>query len=395
MLKHFDPARYMSERNGPLLAFLKGLMHEGDFYQKEKAVVISNAVDSVYYLVNTKFVAPLAFAKSLLIYTKTGSKEGVNVASAATPSGSYTSILNWLKANSQEKIKIPDNSDVISFFDNNQVIGRKWRVKNDFKAESSVITSVAHMQPRSDIQRNMELAPSKWQSFHVQAKKDSLEKLKAQEILFEKDFSKSRHGFISKRINEIIKQQSKEDGWKDHVDKKKDHPREIDPPNERYTFIPSCHEAGPSKVIAGEPIFENPCSYEAVEKVLDHLLEEAEVGTTRHWTAVGCDGLPYVLASRIIEELYICPTCRIQYDEDEFINHIETSKHANDLEEGRKYRNILMLAGHGHFEINMTKALFKLLWDVCLLMELAKMLGFKSPKALAACQAAHGIEFIN
>ncbi|XP_062590244.1 uncharacterized protein LOC134251839 [Saccostrea cucullata] len=36
----------------------------------------------------------------------------------------------------------------------------------------------------------------------------------------------------------------------------------------------------------------------------------------------------------------------------------------------------------------MTKALFKLLWDVCL-MELAKMLGFKSPKALAACQAAH------
>ncbi|XP_062590246.1 uncharacterized protein LOC134251841 [Saccostrea cucullata] len=187
------------------------------------------------------------------------------------------------------------------------------------------------MQPRSDIQRNIELAPSKWQSFHVQ-------------------------------INFIIF---------------------------RYTFIPSCHEAGPSKVIAGEPIFENPCSYEAVEKVLDHLLEEAEVGTTRHWTAVGCDGLPYVLASRIIEELYICPTCRIQYDEDEFINHIETSKHANDLEEGRKYRNILMLAGHGHFEINMTKALFKLLWDVCLLMELAKMLGFKSPKALAACQAAH------
>ncbi|XP_062590242.1 uncharacterized protein LOC134251838 [Saccostrea cucullata] len=192
MLKHFDPARYMSERNGPLLAFFKGLMQEGDFYQKEKAVVISSAVDSVYYLVNTKFVAPLAFAKSLLIYTKTGSKEGVNVASAASPSGSYTSILNWLKANSQEKIKIPDNSDVISFFDNNQVIGRKWRVKNDFKAESSVITSVAHMQPRSDIQRNIELAPSKWQSFHVQAKKDSLEKLKAQEILFEKEFSKLR-----------------------------------------------------------------------------------------------------------------------------------------------------------------------------------------------------------
>lgn len=79
------------------------------------------------------------------------SKEALDIASASSLHGSYTSILGWLKAHSKDKIKIPQTTDVLPYFDNNQVIGRKWRVKNDFKTESSVITSVAHMQPRSDI----------------------------------------------------------------------------------------------------------------------------------------------------------------------------------------------------------------------------------------------------
>lgn len=48
-----------------------------------------------------------------------------------------------------------------------------------------------------------------------------------------------------------------------------------------------------------------------------------------------------------------------------------------------------IIAGHGQFEINMTKAMFKLLWD------LAKMLGFISLKALAECQSASGIIVCN
>lgn len=51
-----------------------------------------------------------------------GSKEAINIASASSPSGSYTSILRWLKAHSKDKINIPQTSDVISFFDNNQVL---------------------------------------------------------------------------------------------------------------------------------------------------------------------------------------------------------------------------------------------------------------------------------
>lgn len=51
-----------------------------------------------------------------------GSKEALDIASASSLNGSYTSILGWLKAHSKEKIKIPQTTDVIPFFDNNHVL---------------------------------------------------------------------------------------------------------------------------------------------------------------------------------------------------------------------------------------------------------------------------------
>lgn len=45
-------------------------------------------------------------------------------------------------------------------FSKKTVIGKKWTAKNELNAESSVITYVAHMQPRSNIQTIKELAPS-------------------------------------------------------------------------------------------------------------------------------------------------------------------------------------------------------------------------------------------
>ena len=72
---------------------------------------------------------------------------------------------------------------------------------------------------------------------------------------------------------------------------------------------------------------------------------------------IGCDGLPYLLSTRLLEE------------------------HEN-------LHHILLQPGLGHFEINMTKACFRLLWDVGL-SELGKMLGFNSIKAQSACKSAN------
>lgn len=65
--------------------------------------------------------------------------------------------------------------------------------EEDFKAESSVITSVAHMQPRSDIQTKEELAPSKWQIFTDSAKTSALNKIREQEKVYEKEFIEIRY----------------------------------------------------------------------------------------------------------------------------------------------------------------------------------------------------------
>lgn len=35
-------------------------------------------------------------------------------------------------------------------------------------------------------------------------------------------------------------------------------------------------------------------------QVLEHVREKTGVGESREWTLIGCDGLPYTLASRII-----------------------------------------------------------------------------------------------
>lgn len=71
------------------------------------------------------------------------------------------------------------------------------------------------------------------------------------------------------------------------------------------------------------------------------------MGTSRQWAAIGCDCLPYVLASRIVEEIFVCPVCRKQFDGiAELSTHISDTGHVDDPEDGRKYKNIFMLTGN-------------------------------------------------
>lgn len=81
-----------------------------------------------------------------------------------------------------------------------------------------------------------------------------------------------------------------------------------------------------------------------------------KVGTERQWTTIGCDGLPYILASRIIAK-------------------------------EPKYQHFLLEAGPGHYEINMVRTCFKLLWEV-ILKDLGYMLGLRSITAQTSCQKA-------
>ncbi len=79
-------------------------------------------------------------------------------------------------------------------------------------------------------------------------------------------------------------------------------------------------------------------------------MSQRPLNEIRHWTIVGGDGIPYVLGQRLREN----------YD------HL---------------KNLLLLPGPGHFEINFVKALFKLLWPVGL-QTLVKFAGYRTDKAL-------------
>lgn len=160
--------------------------------------------------------------------------------------------------------------------------------------------------------------------------------MKEKESFYDKEFNKIRNDFIMNQLQKVMQQQMNENGhYVDQIDHKRTPIiRETTAPSQRYSFIPviNTEKTGYYKLIVGEPIFENPCSYDAVEKVLDHFLEEV--------------GLPYVLASRIIEKIFVCPVCWKQFDGiTEFSTHISDTGHVDvdvdDPEDGRKYKNIL------------------------------------------------------
>ena len=123
--------------------------------------------------------------------------------------------------------------------------------------------------------------------------------------------------------------------------------------NDTYCYLEHSHPNAAPKVTLGETSLCNYCSNEKVNEALQDILLNIEVGTERKWSVIGCDGLPFILGSRLI-------------DKDPALHHI------------------LLQPGLGHYEINMTKSCFKPLWDV-VLADLANMLGYKSKTRIRHC----------
>ena len=51
-----------------------------------------------------------------------------------------------------------------------------------------------------------------------------------------------------------------------------------------------------------EPIFLNSNSYENITSIIDTLKISLQIAVKREWSFRGCDGPPYVIASRLIDE---------------------------------------------------------------------------------------------
>lgn len=76
----------------------------------------------------------------------------------------------------------------------------------------------------------------------------------------------------------------------------------------------------------------------------------------RQWTMLGCDGLPYTLGSRTIENVSVCKDCTMEFDDEgDFKDHIKEKDHCIELSANdcRKYNNIVMIPGKYIYRVQL------------------------------------------
>lgn len=122
--------------------------------------------------------------------------------SSAHPARSYTSVLKWIEEHAANPITIPFQHDVITYFDNNQVLARNWRVRYDAKAILSYVTTVVHFfpSPTTYLQLLNNFSPRHWfYNINISEKYTSI----ADFINFYENLFRSlRENFIENRIKQ-------------------------------------------------------------------------------------------------------------------------------------------------------------------------------------------------
>lgn len=150
--------------------------------------------------------------------------------------------------------------------------------------------------------------------------------------------------------------------------------------------IPSRHGASKVKVNARDPCFVNPNSYESVITVLQHMGRDAGIRQytpdgKREWLTVVCDGLPYIIALKLLSDTYTCDTCQVPvYGLEAYKKHMASVHNDVTPQYGKEFEWVHLRIGHGHYEMNMVRSFLALNWEV-FMKDVAYVMGFRSPNA--------------
>ena len=86
--------------------------------------------------------------------------------------------------------------------------------------------------------------------------------------------------------------------------------------HDEFQHVPSNHPDLPVKVVAGDPIFVNPNSSDALKEVLRRVGKASNVKRynprdpqAREWLNITMDGLPYLVCRGVIEDVLLCSEC--------------------------------------------------------------------------------------
>ena len=150
-----------------------------------------------------------------------------------------------------------------------------------------------------------------------------------------------------------------------------------------------------NKCSVSEPVFVNPCSYEAVNSILREIGKKSGVARynggvgSREFVIIFCDGSPYNLCFRVIMSTYRCPLCAEVISGEQNMNkHLVTTHNVPSEDQDAfplEYDWALLQPGPGHIEMNMIKGITSTCWEIFWRV-LAQTMNFKSDKALQCCR---------
>lgn len=105
-------------------------------------------------------------------------------------------------------------------------------------------------------------------------------------------------------------------------------------------------------------------------------------GSLRKWIRIGCDGVPYNIAVKLLDGIYVCSNCSSHIDlKEQFIeDHLNRSPDCNDADKPKLFDSNLLGPGPGHIELNILGAVFSFTRKI-FMEKIADMLGFSSKAA--------------
>ena len=161
-LVNYKPSNWIKERPLPLIKLLEKLTNN-TINNDHCCLRIAYLIDQLYSSRNDRLVLPFSFRHNILKYSFSHSRSLIDANNSFLPAGSNTYLTNWLTKNAENEIPFPDGLIKV-VFDNEQVIGKKYKVKVSRNlVKSSVITSKAYIKTSdSDIQGFADMKPKYW-----------------------------------------------------------------------------------------------------------------------------------------------------------------------------------------------------------------------------------------
>ena len=408
-----SPDDWLKERDPAVVHLLQTLTaKKSKTIRDTSALRLAHAYESLLGCRSARFVGPLSFSESLVKNSFRQSTSATAIDSASSPSGSTRTHVNFLTTTGADICKLPEG-DIECWFDNNQVVGKTTRLSVGGRSLMSGCTMVCAIKiPGDRLQIDESLKPGKFESANTEGMKTALEKVDEEEHSLHEVYRGYRQAFWEKTVREVAAEQkfAQSGQIEDYIERMAAQVSAgtgnstckfcLSVHRESFTRCPSCGKSVakpsvtredllhgvPSKhgsnvdVVVGEVFDGMPNSYASCKDVLEHIRKQAKVGEERQWLSVGCDGQPFDICRNLIDMTMVCDACGEVADVDTIREH-QQQEHPGDKQTYHKlYDWILLRPGPGHVEMNVCKALFRLLWTP-ILRPIAKLLGFTSDGA--------------